>query len=374
MRRLLEKISPFMVMDILREARALPGAVHMEVGEPDLPPSEKVREALLRAVSDQKFYYTPAKGLVELREKISDYYKKRYSVEISPERIIITPGTSGAFLVVFALVTDEQRRLVLSDPSYPCYKNFSYFLQTRPLFIPVDSSSNYQITPEMLEDIEGAGAVMVSSPSNPTGTVYDPPVFERLIEVAEKKGLWFISDEIYHGLEYEDKVRSALEFSDRAIVINGFSKYFCMPGFRVGWMILPEELVRKAEIIVQNIFIAANTPAQYAATEAFDEDYLSTVRETFRQRRDFLYSRLKELFRIDAPPEGAFYIWVDISNYSNNSVEFCRRLLKQKAVAITPGVDFGENNTIRYVRFAYTRNIDELEEGVKRIKEFLREG
>jgi|Deesub1362B_J571_1020462.scaffolds.fasta_scaffold00152_16 aspartate/methionine/tyrosine aminotransferase len=374
MRRLLEKISPFRVMDILKEARSLPGAVHMEVGEPDLPPSEKVREALLRAVSDHKFYYTPAKGLVELREKISDYYNKRYSVKVSPERIIITPGTSGAFLVVFALVTDEQRGLVLSDPSYPCYKNFSYFLQTRPLFIPVDSSSNYQITPEMLEDIKGAGAVMVSSPSNPTGTVYDPPVFERLIEVAEKKGIWFISDEIYHGLEYEDRVRSALEFSDRAIVINGFSKYFCMPGFRVGWMILPEELVRKAEIIVQNIFIAANTPAQYAATEAFDEDYLSTVRETFRQRRDFLYSRLKELFRIDAIPEGAFYIWVDISDYSDNSVEFCRRLLKQKAVAITPGVDFGENNTIRYVRFAYTRNMDELEEGVKRIKEFLREG
>jgi aspartate/methionine/tyrosine aminotransferase len=374
MRRLLEKISPFMVMDILNEARSLPEAVHMEVGEPDLPPSERVIEAFLRAAEDHRFYYTPAKGLLELRERISEYYQRRYNVEVSPERIIITPGTSGAFLVVFALVTDEQNALVLSDPSYPCYKNFSYFLQTRPLFIPVESSSDYQITPETLEETEGAGAVMVSSPSNPTGTVYDPSVFERLIEVAEKKGLWFISDEIYHGLEYEDKVRSALQFSDRAIVINGFSKYFCMPGFRVGWMILPEELVRRAEIIVQNIFIAANTPAQYAAIEAFDEDYLSTVRETFRKRRDFLYSQLKDIFRIDAPPEGAFYIWADISSYSENSVEFCKRLLRQKAVAITPGVDFGENNTMRYVRFAYTRDIDELEEGVKRIKEFLRGG
>jgi aspartate/methionine/tyrosine aminotransferase len=194
----------------------------------------------------------------------------------------------------------------------------------------------------------------------------------ELIALSEEKGFYFISDEIYHGLVYDKKEHTALELSDRAIVINSFSKYFCMPGFRVGWMILPEELVRRAEIIVQNIYIAANTPAQYAAVEAFDEEYLQQVRDTFRQRRDFLYKELKDILTIDAVPDGAFYIWADISRYSNNSMEFCSRLLDEKAVAITPGIDFGKNRTEQYVRFAYTRDISMLKTGVERLKEFLK--
>ncbi len=359
-------------MDILAKARTMPDAVHMEVGEPDLSPSEKVTEAYMKAIKDRKFHYTPATGLIELRERIAEYYHDKYNVAVSPERIVITPGTSGAFMVIFAMLIDQERRLLLSDPSYPCYKNFAHFLKTDPVCVPVGKDTNYEISPRLVKAHDNIGAVVVSSPANPTGNIYDRKNMLELIALSEEKGFRFISDEIYHGLVYDKKEHTALELSDRAIVINSFSKYFCMPGFRVGWMILPEELVRKAEIIVQNIYIAANTPAQYAAVEAFDEEYLKQVRDTFRQRRDFLYNELKDILTIDAKPDGAFYIWADISRYSNNSMEFCSRLLDEKAVAITPGIDFGKNRTEQYVRFAYTRDISRLKVGVERLKEFLK--
>jgi aspartate/methionine/tyrosine aminotransferase len=372
MKKFTDKISPFIVMDILAKARKMPDAVHMEVGEPDLPPSEKVEEAYIKAIRDKKFHYTPAKGLTELREKIAEHYQAKYNVSVSPDRIIITPGTSGAFMVVFALLIDMEKRLLLSDPSYPCYKNFAYFLETEPIFINIGKNTNYEISPGLIRSHDNIGAVVVSSPANPTGNIYDRKNMLELVTLSEEKGFRFISDEIYHGLVYDKKEHTALELSDRAIVINSFSKYFCMPGFRVGWMILPEDLVRKAEIIVQNIYIAANTPAQYAAVEAFDEEYLQQVRDTFMQRRDFLYNELKNILTIDAVPDGAFYIWADISRYSNNSMEFCSRLLDEKAVAITPGIDFGKNRTEQYVRFAYTRDISMLKKGVERLKEFLK--
>ncbi len=371
MGRLIERITPFVVMDILSRARRMPGVIHMEVGEPDLPPSERVREAYMKAVRDGRFFYTPATGLTELRERIADYYRRRYKVSVHPQRVIITPGTSGAFLVALSMFTDRDRRLLLPDPSYPCYRNLAYFLDSEPLVIPAGRETDYEITPEAVRETEGVGAVIVSSPSNPTGRLYRRETLRELITVSEQKGVHFISDEIYHGLVYEGKEETALRFSDDAVVINGFSKYFCMPGFRVGWMILPGQLVRKAEIIIQNIFIAANTPAQYAAVEAFDEGHLEGVRKTFRERRDFLYSALKGVFEIDAVPEGAFYIWADISRYTGDAAGFCRRLLEEKAVAVTPGMDFGSNETAHHIRFAYTRGLSELEEGVRRIREFL---
>jgi aspartate/methionine/tyrosine aminotransferase len=368
----IEKISPFRVMDILAKARKMPDAIHMEVGEPDLPPSERVQDAYLRAIRDRRFHYTPATGLMKLREKIAGHYFRKYRVEISPERILITPGTSGAFLVILSIITSAEKSIVLSDPSYPCYKNFSYFLKTEPIFVNVGRSENYEIKAEALREIaDSAGAMIISSPSNPTGRLYNRETLAELISLSEEKDILFISDEIYHGLVYDRKEHTAIEFSDRAVVINGFSKYFCMPGFRVGWMILPEELVRTAEIIIQNIFIAANTPAQYAAVEAFDEEHLKSVRQRFRERRDLLYAELKDIFDIHGTPDGAFYIWADIGRYSKDAVRFCSDLLKKKAVALTPGIDFGINDTAHYIRFAYTREASELLEGVRRIKEFL---
>jgi aspartate/methionine/tyrosine aminotransferase len=374
MKKFMEKISPFIVMDILAKARTMPDAIHMEVGEPDLSPSAEVTEAYVKAIRDQKSHYTPAKGLTELREKISEYYQKKYDVTVSPERIIVTPGTSGAFMVVFSMLTDRDKRLLLSDPSYPCYKNFAYFLDTEPLLVKIGKETHYEILPDAVKSLDNIGAIVVSSPANPVGNLYSEETMRDLIRLSDEKGFRFISDEIYHGLVYDRKEHTALEFSDNVIVVNSLSKYFCMPGYRLGWMILPDELVRKAEIIIQNIFIAANTPAQFAALEAFDEVYLQDVTNTFRERRDFLYNELKHMFTIDAVPDGAFYIWADISHYSNNSMEFCKKLLDSKAVAITPGIDFGTNQTEHYVRFAYTKDISQLKVGVKRIKEFLKEG
>jgi aspartate/methionine/tyrosine aminotransferase len=226
----------------------------------------------------------------------------------------------------------------------------------------------------MLVSHDDVGALVVSSPANPVGNLYREQTMKELIGLAVEKDFWFISDEIYHGLVYDTQEHTALEYSDRTIVINSFSKYFCMPGFRLGWMILPEELVRKAEIIVQNIFIAANTPAQYAALEAFDSEYLQHVRNTFRQRRNFLYNELKDIFQIDTVPDGAFYIWANISRYSNDAVKFCQQLLDKKSVAVTPGIDFGKNMTGHYIRFAYTQEISQLRTGIERIREFLKKG
>jgi aspartate/methionine/tyrosine aminotransferase len=343
----------------------------MEVGEPDLSPSKRVEAAYIKAIRDKKFHYTPAKGLKELREKIAEYYHEKYNVSVSPNRILITPGTSGAFMVVFAMLTNSDKRLVLSDPSYPCYKNFAYFLQTEPIFMNIDKDTRYEISPKAVQNLNNVGAIVASSPANPTGNLYRKETIQKLIKLSEDKDFWFISDEIYHGLVYDKQEHTALEFSDRIVVINSFSKYFCMPGFRVGWMILPEGLVRQAEIIVQNIFIAANTPAQYAALEAFDGDHLKNVRNIFRQRRDFLYEEVKKIFSIDALPDGAFYIWADISSHSNDAMVFCKRLLEEKAVALTPGIDFGKNQTKHYVRFAYTQDISKLKTGIKRLKDFL---
>jgi aspartate/methionine/tyrosine aminotransferase len=372
MRKFIDKISPFIGMDILAKARTMPNAIHMEVGEPDLSPSEKVNEAYIKAIRDNKSHYTPAKGLTELRERISEYYRSQYNVSVSPERIIVTPGTSGAFMVAFALLTNSDRRLLLSDPSYPCYKNFAYFLETDPILIPIDKDTHYEIPPDAVIPLDNVGALVASSPANPIGNLYREDTVKKLIELSEGKDFRFISDEIYHGLVYDKKEHTALEYSDSVIVVNSFSKYFCMPGYRLGWMILPEELVRKAEIIVQNIYIAASTPAQNAALEAFDEEYLENVRNTFKRRRDYLYNELKDIFTIDSAPDGAFYIWADISKYSNDSMDFCTRLLDEKAVAITPGIDFGNNRTNHYVRFAYTQEVSKLEEGVKRLREFLK--
>jgi aspartate/methionine/tyrosine aminotransferase len=368
--RNMDKITPFIVMDILDKARNIPNAVHMEVGEPDISPAPAILEAFNKAVADNRFFYAPACGVWELREKIAQHYHDAYGVSVSPRRIVITPGTSGAFLIVLSLFSQLNKGLVLSDPSYPCYKNFSYYLDIEPHFVPIGKENNYEIHADRLKDLKNAGGIMVSSPANPTGSVYSRETMKQLLEYCKEKNMWFISDEIYHGLVYDSKEHTALEFSDEAIVINSFSKYYCMPGIRVGWMILPEKLLRPAEILIQNLFIGSNTPSQYAALAAFDYASLKAVRELFRSRRDFLYGELKELFEIDAKPQGAFYIWANIAKYSNDSFAFCSDLLDRQGVAITPGIDFGSRWT-EHVRFAYTRDISDLKEGIRRIKQFL---
>jgi aspartate/methionine/tyrosine aminotransferase len=363
------RMSPFIVMDILREAQRRGDVIHMEIGEPDLDPPPGVLEELQRAIRDRKYFYTPSLGLMELRERVAEFYYKRYGVEVEPSRVVITTGTSGAFLVAYSVLMNQGEKVLLPDPSYPCYKNFAHLLDIEPVFAPVGRDSGYQILPDMLrEDVK---AIHISSPSNPTGNLYEVENLKELIHRCEEMGIHFISDEIYHGLVYEGKEHTALEFSQEAIVINGFSKYFCMPGFPLGWLILPERLVRKAEIVIQNVFISAPTLSQYAALGAFDYDFLHRVRETFRERRDLLYGALKEMFEIDAKPQGAFYIWAKIDRYAEDSYRFSLELLRNAGVAITPGVDFGKNNTHKYVRFSYTKDKEHLREGIRRLRDYL---
>jgi len=368
-----ENLTPFIVMDIVKKASAIKDCVHFEVGQPDISPSKGVLDSMRDAVDAGQFPYTESLGILPLREKISGFYKHHYGVDVDPERIMLTVGTSGAFLVAYSILLDLGERLAFTDPGYPCYKNYSYVLGIEPVLVPVGAETDYQMTTDLLKQHNNVKAVQISSPSNPTGNVYDKNNLKDLISYCDNKGIRFISDEIYHGLVYGDtKENTALEFSDKAIVINGFSKYFCMPGARLGWMILPEDLVRPAEIVMQNLFISAPTISQQGCVSAFDYVFLADYRDEYEKRRNFLYNELKDIFKIDVLPEGAFYIWADMSAYSDDCYSFAMELLENAHVAVTPGVDFGVNNTKKYIRFAYTRNIEHMAEGIKRIKEYLK--
>jgi len=366
-----EKMSSFIVMDIVREAAKFEDSIHFEIGQPDLPPSPKVKEALHVAIDEDRFSYTESLGLYELRVIIAKHYKKTYGVDIEPERIFLTPGTSGAFLIAYALTLKHSSKLGLSDPSYPCYKNFAHMLDIEPVFMPIEKKDDYELHVKDLKQ-HHLDALQISSPANPTGNIYDSENLKEIIEYCERKNIAFISDELYHGLTYEQEARSALEYSDSAYVINGFSKFYCVPGNRLGWIIVPKDKIRKAEIIAQNLFISAPTLSQYGALKAFDYPYLNEVKEEFKKRRDYLCKELSDIFEIDAAPDGAFYIWANVSKYTDDSFEFAQELLKELHVATTPGVDFGTNKTEQYLRFAYTRDIEHMREGVERLKKYLK--
>ena len=314
-----ENLTPFIVMDIMKKSLEYEDCIHFEVGQPDICPSEGVLSSMKSALDVGQFPYTEAKGIKKLRENISGFYKKYYSVDVDPDRVILTVGTSGAFLIAYSVMLDLGEILAFTDPGYPCYKNYSYVLGIDPVMIPVGAETEYQMTPDMLKKHPDVKAVQISSPSNPTGNVYSRENLENLIGYCGDNNIGFISDEIYHGLVYGDrKENTALEFSDDAVVINGFSKYFCMPGARLGWMILPERLVRPAEVVMQNLFISAPTVSQLGCIDAFDYSFLASYKAEYEKRREFLYNELKNIFKIDVLPEGAFYIWADISDYSDD--------------------------------------------------------
>ena len=355
-------MKPFIVMDIVKEAQKLKDVVHLEIGEPDLLPSPNVKNAALKAIEENRFFYTESKGLKKLREKIANHYKIFYDVEVNPDNIIITTGTSTAFLIAFYFA----KKIASPTPTYPCYPNFAELENKK--FIHLTTNENFKIDLETLKK-EKFDTLMISSPNNPTGTIYNIDELKEICNFCEKENKLLISDELYHGLVYTNNYTTALKFNKSSIIINGFSKFFCMPGFRIGWIILPDKFIRDAEIIAQNILISAPTLSQYAAIKAFDYKYLENTKNEFKKRRDFLYKNLKNIFNI-TKPEGAFYLWCDISKYSNDSLDFSKKLLYKAKVAVTPGVDFG--NFPNYIRIAYTKKIDELEIAVKRIKNFLK--
>jgi aspartate/methionine/tyrosine aminotransferase len=368
-----EKLTSFIVMDILARANEIEDCIHFEVGQPDIAPSEGVLNGMREFLDAGQFPYTSAKGVMPLREEISKHYKYYYGKDVAPERIMLTVGTSGAFLIAYSIMVDLGEKLAFTDPGYPCYKNYSYVLGIEPVMMPVGADTNYQMTVDMLKKEKDIKAVQISSPCNPTGNLYGRESLEELVTYCEENNIGFISDELYHGLVYGDKKEhTAVEFSDNAIVINGFSKYFCMPGARLGWMILPEHLIDAAEVVMQNLFISAPTMSQLGCVNAFDYDFLADYKAEYEKRRNFLYNELKDIFKIDVMPEGAFYIWADISDYSDDGFKFAHELLENAHVAVTPGVDFGYNGTNRYIRFSYARNIEHMAEGVRRLREYLK--
>jgi aspartate/methionine/tyrosine aminotransferase len=379
--RRMTHIQPFHVMALLARARELEAGgrsvIHMEVGEPDFVTPQPVIDAGIRALQEGRTHYTPALGLTALRQRLSGFYRERYGVEIEAERIVITPGASTALQLVLAMLVDPGDRVLMADPGYPCNRNFVHLLNGVPVGLPVDAATNYQ------PDAESVGAawtgsvaaLLVASPSNPTGTLLSEADIRALFAVTQSHGARLVVDEIYHGLTYGEAARTALAVSDDIFVINSFSKYFGMTGWRLGWLVAPREAVAGIDKLAQNLYLAAPTPAQYAALSAFDPGNIAILearRLEFRARRDYLLPALRGLgFEIAGTPEGAFYLYADCSRFTDDSYGFSVRLLEEAGVAITPGIDFGEHRPERHVRFAYTTSREHLEEGVRRLKAHL---
>lgn len=374
-------IRPFHVMALLARARELEAAgrsiIHMEIGEPDFVTPQPVIDAGIRALRQGLTHYTPALGLPALRERIAAFYADRYRLQIAPQRIIITPGASTALQLVLSMLVNPGDTVLLSDPGYPCNRNFVHLLNGRPVGLPVDAASVYQPTAEQVTEYrDGFAALMVASPANPTGTLLGMQDIGRLYTAVHDRGAQLVVDEIYHGLTYTTQpVASALAVSDGIFVINSFSKYFGMTGWRLGWLVSPQACVPELDKLAQNLFLAAPTPAQHAALAAFEPQNIAILearREEFRKRRDYLLPALRELgFGIPQAPEGAFYLYADCSRFTTDSFRFSEQLLEKGGVAVTPGIDFGMHRAERHVRFAYTTTLENLVEGVRRLREFL---
>ncbi|HNZ03817.1 MAG TPA: pyridoxal phosphate-dependent aminotransferase [Myxococcota bacterium] len=379
--RRLADIEPFYVMELLARAKELEAegrdVIHMEVGEPDFVTPEPVRQAGARAIIEGRTFYTNALGLPELREAISRFYLQRYGVTVPASRIAVTAGASGALVLALACLANPGDEWLLSDPGYPCNRHFVRSFEGVPVGIPVDAATGFQPTADHLREYWSARTrgVMVASPANPTGTMLTASDIASLASVTRERDAHLIVDEIYHGLTYDGDASTALAQGDDIFVVNSFSKYFQMTGWRLGWLVIPEKFVRDIEKLAQNLFISASTAAQYAAVAAFEPgtiEILEQRRAEMKKRRDFLVPALESVgLKVPVRPSGAFYIYADCSGLTDDSDRFCRDLLEAVGVAVTPGKDFGLNKPQTHVRLAYANDIARLSEAVDRIRSFL---
>jgi len=375
------EIAPFHVMELLGRARLLEAAgrdiVHMEVGEPDFPTPAPIIRAGEQALARGLTHYTPSLGLPELREAIAGFYRRRYGVDIDPQRVAITPGASGALQLALGVLVNPGDKVLLADPGYPCNRHLVSLYGGEPIAVPVTAATAWQLTADLVEQHwqPGVTALIISSPSNPTGTLVAPAELAAIHRFVQRQGAQLVVDEIYHGLVYGDAPPTAAALSPEVLVVNSFSKYFGMTGWRLGWCIAPPDYMPYLDRLAQNVFLAASTPAQHAALAAFSTetiDILEQRREDFRQRRDLLLPGLRELgFDIPITPQGAFYLYADSSRFADDSDALAENLLQRAGVCVTPGKDFGSYLPERHLRFAYTVSVERLEEGLERLRRAL---
>lgn len=369
------EIPPFLAMEVMEAASVMErqgeDIIHLEVGEPDFDTPDCIKEAACKAMRDGKTHYTHSLGILELREAIAEHYQEKYKVNVSPDQILVTSGTSPAMLLLFMSLLEPGDEVILPNPYYACYPNFVRLAEGKPVFVNVYEEEGFQYRPEEIKPLISSRtkAIFINSPANPTGNLMPR---ERMEEIANL-GKMIVSDEIYHGLVYEGKEHSILEFTKNAFVVNGFSKLYAMTGWRLGYLIAPAEFIRPLQKMHQNFFISANAFVQWAGVAALKEagEDVFRMKNLYNARRKFILRKLRELgFGITVEPTGAFYILANAKAFTNNSYDFAFDILKKAKVGCTPGIDFG-SNAEGYIRFSYANSIENIEEAMRRLKNYL---
>lgn len=375
-----KEMTPFIVMDVLEKAHEMERQgvhiIHMEVGEPDFDTPQCIKEAACKALDDGHTHYTHSLGMIELREAISEHYLKTYSVSVDPDKIVVSSGTSPAMFVMFSVLLEKGDQVIISDPHYACYPNFIKFVQGEPVTIPVYEEDGFQYRPEAIKEkiTDKTKAIFINSPSNPTGNLLSKERMKAIAALSSKPGSpYVISDEIYHGLVYEGKEHSILEFTDNAFVFNGFSKLYAMTGLRLGYMIAPKDFIRPIQKVQQNFFISANAMVQVAGIAALKEsgDDVIRMKKTYNERRKYMIRRLKEMgLGITVEPTGAFYVFANAKHISNDSYKLAFDILEKAHVGVAPGIDFGKNGE-GYLRFSYATSMENIAEGMDRLENYF---
>ncbi len=372
-------VAPFLAMDVLAAAKAKErqggDVIHMEVGQPSAPAPRRALEAARVALVHGQIGYTEALGLPQLRERIARHYHDTYGIAVAAERVVVTTGSSAGFILAFLALFEPGARVAITAPGYPAYRNILGALGIEAVPIPTGEQDRWAMTGTEVDQLHGAAplqGVLAMSPANPTGTMMTRAALADVAEVARRHGLWLISDEIYHGLTYDEPAATALAFDESAIIVNSFSKYYCMTGWRIGWLVVPPELVRQVERLAQNLYISAPFLSQVAAEAAFEAvDELEAVKAGYAKNRSLLLEELPHLGFATAPVDGAFYVYADASRFTNDSLAFCQRLLAETGVAATPGLDFDAERGHRFLRLCFAGSNDACAEAMRRLKSFL---
>jgi aspartate/methionine/tyrosine aminotransferase len=370
-----KEMKSFIVMDVLERAQEMERrggrVIHLEVGEPDFDTPEPIKEACLRAIREGETHYTHSLGLVPLREAICEQYAEKYGVEVSPDQVLVTSGTSPAMLLLFSALLEQEDEVILSNPSYPCYPNIISYVGGRPVLVDTAEEEGFQYLPAAIkkQTTPKTKGIIVNSPSNPTGIVMDKKRMEEIASLSQP----VISDEIYHGLVYKGEEHTMLGFTDRCFVLNGFSKLYAMTGWRLGYLIAPQEFIRPMQVMQQNLFISPNSFVQWAGIAALREAHkeVAEMKEIYNRRREFMLPRLRELgFGVAVEPTGAFYILANARKYSADSYQLAFDILEKAGVGVTPGIDFG-SGAEGFLRFSYANSLENIEEGMERLKKYL---